>query len=93
VLSGTQNKKPSKKEQQAAKVIAEAPVIDISCIFDEEPEVKDKSIVVVDGEHSLNANHLKTLTVRELRELAKGQKINRSYKLSKAELVKKLAVT
>lgn len=58
----------------------ETPVIDISCIFEEEIEVKRvKTPKVYKGYDSL--------TVKELREVAKGVNIRQAYKLSKAQLL------
>lgn len=69
-VEGYQGRKRKKKQQ-------EVPIIDISCIFEEEKEIKPKKYKQQDS-----------LTVKELRKIAKERNVQQAYKLSKAQLIR-----
>lgn len=67
--------------------------VDIKCIFDdEEPDVEPiKPKVDTQAEVVKDQTSIESLTVKQLRVIAKERKVPQPYKLSKAELIKELS--
>jgi hypothetical protein len=76
-----QPRRPAKNKTTNARVSS---VMDISCIFNEDGEVTP---AVRQNKRVRPSVVLSSLTVKELRSLAKEQNVAQVYKLSKAELV------